>query len=160
MISYSFNWIKCFNWSDFFSNLILLNKTYFQSKIFPNNTKNVTTKVKSPFIRYLLHAVNLYTYDLRVWDYLCLWDVKCCCNCWVFDSLRLTLLPQFNRQQRKKGRGRKLLSVSQPTQKDVSLLCHSKRQYLPTRLGKNQIRPQKSFVHWAGRWSWLRRSKR
>lgn len=38
----------------------------------------------------------------------------------AFDSLHLTLLPQFNRQQRKKGRGRQLQSVSQPSQKDVS----------------------------------------
>lgn len=48
------------------------------------------------------------------------------------DSLHLsplTLLPQFNRQQRKKGRGRTLESVSQPRLEDVNLLFNSARQF-------------------------------
>lgn len=60
--------------------------------------------------------------------------------------LHLNLLPQFNRQQRKKGRGRELQSVSQPTQRDVTLLCHSGRKYKPARLGNNQTRPHKRVV--------------
>ena len=105
-------------------------------------------------VYFFFFSLHLFSYNLHMISQclgcLCLWDVKTCCSFCASDSLHLNLLPQFNRQQRKKGRGRELQSVSQPRQKHATELCHSNRKCKPARLEKN-IRPYKRFILSFGR---------
>lgn len=112
--------------------IFLISKVMLQSR---NN--NLSFLFPFPLVDFcpVLHMIS--------WGQGCtgLRDVQTWWSGCVFDSLHLILLPQLNRQQRKKGRGRMLLSVSKATQKGVTLLCHCIGKYTTVLLEKWEFRP-------------------
>lgn len=74
----------------------------------------------------------------------------------AFDSLHLTLLPQFNRQQRKKGRGHTSYKVLANLHREMSPCCVSIIGAANTRgQGRTRIRAFRSDVRVSVRWSRL-----